>query len=311
MSKPEKSVTDEYLRIVDLEPSEWDAQLQQIESAAVKEQIEKLLRSSLTENSADSTPEDDHESQFRSELLRRKIQVIKRVGSGGMAEVFLGVDLVTGRRVAIKRPRIEFSSASFIDRFKIEYQAISRLEHPNICRVKFAGEYSYTNGESWYFVMEYVEGFPLDVFLQTREPTECVVLDLLDQIVDATVHAHLQSIVHRDLKPDNILVTDRGDIKIIDFGICEIIHSTCSLTHVEAGTHEYSPPEQLQGKVSNSSMDSYSLGMVISKIISSGNVESVLKRPTIQALEHAKFGLTHLDDSKRLTLFELKKIFSS
>ena len=153
----------------------------------------------------------------KGQRINDRYEIIKSIGEGGMANVYLAEDIILNRKVAIKVLRGDLANdEKFIRRFQREAIAASSLSHPNIVEMYDVGE---DNG-NYYIVMEYVEGKTLKQLLKKRgtlTPTE--VIDIMLQLTDGIAHAHDSYIIHRDLKPQNIMIADNGAIKITDFGI--------------------------------------------------------------------------------------------
>ncbi|QTD51640.1 bifunctional serine/threonine-protein kinase/formylglycine-generating enzyme family protein [Sulfidibacter corallicola] len=191
------------------------------------------------------------------------------LGQGSMGAVLLAFDPHLRREVAIKTINTRLSKYSkdpqnFRNRFEVESQVNSRLNHPNIVGIYDFGVHE---GDP-YLVMEYIPGRPLDLLfpVATRIPLSTRFL-LLEQIASALDHAHQQGVIHRDIKPANILITDRFEAKIVDFGLARLKDSNITTTGVFLGTPSYASPEQIvTGKVSASS-DLFALGILTYQLI--------------------------------------------
>jgi serine/threonine-protein kinase len=194
-----------------------------------------------------------------------------RLGAGGMGVVYRAHDTKLGRKVAIKLVGERLSDKPTArDRLMREARTASALNHPHICTVYEVGE---TDGHV-YIVMEYVEGVPLDQFLQQVRPTDTIVRYGL-QIADAIAHAHDRGIVHRDLKTSNVMVTPEGRVKVLDFGLAKRVHgeaqdedetlSSDSLTEAGqvVGTLHYMSPEVLRGEPADTRSDTWALGVLL------------------------------------------------
>ncbi len=204
-------------------------------------------------------------------------RVLDRVGSGGMGTVWLAEDLQLGRRVALKFLSAETArSQQALERFKQEARTASSLNHPNICTIY---EVSEANGEN-FIAMEYIEGEPLDRYLARRRPDLQELLDLAIQIADALDAAHSKGVIHRDIKPANILITTRGQVKVLDFGLAKLITdrraaeqptyagTTLASEHLTSpgmavGTTAFMSPEQARGKELDARSDLFSFGAVL------------------------------------------------
>jgi serine/threonine-protein kinase len=190
-------------------------------------------------------------------------QVTKRLGAGGVGEVFKAVDLMLKRDVAIKVLRHELASDPlFLERFRREAQLHAKLCHANVAAVHaFVHE-----GDMQLMVMEFVPGVSLDEFIRAGGPVAVPrALALFRRVLDAIDHAHACGIVHRDIKPANIMLGDTGQVKVMDFGIARALDCQDHLTrhgHV-AGTARAMAPEQIRGKPADVRSDIYSLGIVL------------------------------------------------
>ena len=203
-------------------------------------------------------------------------RIEKRLGSGGFGDVWLAVqesDLLK-RRVAIKLLKRGMDSDAVLERFELERKVLNTLNHPNIARL-FGGGVT-EDGRS-YFIMEFVEGLPLDLWCQRQDLDLQQRLLLLKQVASALAHAHDKGIVHRDIKPANVLVGADGMPKLLDFGIAKILNTELSdaqRSHQtlpgEIGplTPVYASPEQLRGEALAPSTDIYSFGALMYEILS-------------------------------------------
>ena len=202
----------------------------------------------------------------RGQKINDRYEIIKTIGEGGMANVYLANDTILERDVAIKVLRGDLSNdEKFIRRFKREALSVSNLSHPNIVEVYDVGE----EEGNYYIVMEYIDGKTLKQQLQKRGAlTLTEVLDIMSQLADGLSHAHESYIIHRDIKPQNIMIEDNGLIKITDFGIATAINSTqLTQTNSVMGSVHYLPPEQANGKGSTIKSDIYSLGILMYELL--------------------------------------------
>ncbi len=183
---------------------------------------------------------------FIGSTLNERYLIKKRIGSGGMALVYLAFDNETGNDVAIKILRDELlSDAEAVKRFITESQAYLMLSHPNIVKC-----YDIFNGENLkYIVMEYADGKTLKTLLNEKEKLSFdETISISIQILQALDHAHSNNVVHRDIKPQNIIIDKNGNLKITDFGIAQIQGSNPSaVSSLTIGTVDYSSPEQAGG----------------------------------------------------------------
>jgi serine/threonine-protein kinase len=189
--------------------------------------------------------------------------ITKRIGSGGVGEVYKAMDVMLQREVAIKVLRDELASdAVFLKRFSNEAQFLAKLSHPNVASVHaFLNE-----GGKQFMVMEYVPGISLDEFVRSGGPLPVErALTIFRKALDGIAHAHAQGIVHRDIKPANIMLADSGQVKVMDFGIARALDSQEQLTrHGQvAGTAKAMAPEQIRGAQADVRSDIYSLGIVL------------------------------------------------
>ncbi|MFC1475625.1 protein kinase [Candidatus Zixiibacteriota bacterium] len=192
-------------------------------------------------------------------------RVIRKIGSGGMSEVFLGEDTELSRKAALKFLLPHYvADERFKARFKREAQAVAALEHPNIVTIYEVGEF-----QGWpFYAMQYVDGQSLaDLIKGDRLPVYDII-DLVIQIGEGLSKAHEERITHRDIKPSNILIDPDGRAKLVDFGLATI-HGSDHLTKTGSliGTVSYMSPEQAQGKEIDCRSDLFSLGIVFYEMV--------------------------------------------
>jgi len=198
-------------------------------------------------------------------LISKRYRIIKKIASGGMADIFLGDDLKLNRKVAVKILSANYAGdRNFVARFKSEAQILARLNHPNIVQVYDWGEFN----SSYFICMEYVEGESLKEIIEKKGPLPPeTVADYAIQISSALLTAHKNNLVHRDIKPQNILVTPEGKVKVTDFGIAKSLTTDVTKTLNIIGTAHYISPEQAKGEVLDHRTDIYSLGIVLYEML--------------------------------------------
>ena len=227
--------------------------------------------------------------------LAERYRLEGRIGQGGMAVVYAGIDTVLRRRVAIKVLRPELAAdKDFVARFYTEAQHAAKLSHPNIVNIYDVGR----EGESYFIVMELVEGATLAEMIEgdTRLP-EPVAIDFAAQICSGLAYAHRQGLLHRDVKPANILVTKDDVVKISDFGIARAVTTqTMSMTQagIVMGSVFYVSPEQAQGHELHETSDLYSLGIVLYQMLT-GHLPYAGESPIAIALKHVSAPVPHVD----------------
>ncbi len=197
-------------------------------------------------------------------------EITKEIGFGGMGAVYLAkrIDEKFEQKVAIKMLRREFNIEEIRQRFKVEREIQAALVHPNIATLLDAG----TTAEGVpYLVMEYVEGLRIDKFCAENNLNLNERLKLFSKVCEAVSFAHRSLVIHRDIKPSNIIVTKKGEPKLLDFGISKLIGNdgniTKTITKLGAMTPEYASPEQIKGESVTTATDIYSLGVVLFKIL--------------------------------------------
>lgn len=193
--------------------------------------------------------------------------IIQKLGEGGMGTVYLAEDSLIQRQVAIKQlnKTTDTSDAMISDRFQQEALALARLNHPNITHL-----YSFIpNEDSYWMVMEYVTGKTLEAWIKLHgKVTAILAASIAVHILDGLDHAHRKGIIHRDLKPANVMVSEEGEIKIMDFGIARIRNSQRITRHGKSvGTLEYMAPEQIQGNEGDERTDIYAVGNIMYEML--------------------------------------------
>ena len=223
---------------------------------------------------------------MKGQKINDRYQIIKTIGEGGMANVYLAYDTILDRNVAVKVLRGDLATdEKFVRRFQREALSASSLSHPNIVEVYDVGE---DNG-LYYIVMEYIEGKHLKQLLKKRGSlTVREVVDIMLQITDGMSAAHDSYIIHRDIKPQNIMILENGLIKITDFGIAMALNATqLTQTNSVMGSVHYLPPEQACGKVATIQSDVYSMGILMFELLT-GSVPFKGDNAVEIALKHIK-----------------------
>ncbi len=231
---------------------------------------------------------------IKYKLISKRYRIIKKIASGGMADIFLGDDLKLNRKVAVKVLSSNYAGdRNFVARFKSEAQILARLNHPNIVQVYDWGEFS-----GYYFIcMEYVEGESLKEIIEKKAPlpTETIA-DYAVQISSALLTAHKNNLIHRDIKPQNIIVTPEEKVKVTDFGIAKSITTDVTKTLNIMGTAHYISPEQAKGEVLDHRTDIYSLGIVLYEMLTadvpfrgSNSIDISLKHINEKPLKPSEF----------------------
>ena len=220
---------------------------------------------------------------FIDSLFHGRYKISRKLGAGGMANVYLAEDQELGRRVAIKMLDDRHSSdAQFVERFRREAQNAAGLSHPNIVSIYDRGE---AEG-SYYIAMEYVEGRTLKELLVARGPSPIgIAIDYTRQILSALRFAHRNGIVHRDIKPHNVIVDGEGRVKVMDFGIARAGASQMTEAGSIIGTAQYLSPEQARGAPVDQTSDLYSTGIVLYELLT-GSVPFTGETPVEIAMKH-------------------------
>jgi serine/threonine protein kinase len=232
-----------------------------------------------------------------SQLLGGRYALGEMIGTGGMADVFIGDDTRLNRKVAIKVLRRDLArDPSFVARFRKEALAAGGLNHSGIVSVYDSGE----ENNSPYIVMELITGESLRQLLQKGLIPQARALEIVEGILQALEYSHKEGIVHRDIKPGNIMITDSGDIKVMDFGIARAtddIGATMTNTWNVVGTAQYLSPEQATGEMADGRSDLYSLGCLMYELLT-GRPPFTGDTPVSIAYQHVSSPITPASQAK-------------
>ena len=202
----------------------------------------------------------------KGQKINDRYQVIRSIGEGGMANVYLAYDTILDRNVAVKVLRGDLATdEKFVRRFQREAMSASALSHPNIVEMYDVGE----DDGNYFIVMEYIDGKTLKNLIKKRGAlTVAEVVDIMLQLTSAISCAHDSYIIHRDIKPQNVMILDDGRVKITDFGIA-IASNASELTQTNSvmGSVHYLPPEQANGAGATAKSDIYSLGILMFELL--------------------------------------------
>ncbi len=276
-------VKERLLAALEMEPARQAAYLEELEASdpELRHEVESLLKSHDQAgddflDSPETEPGEPETDSHHSTMIGRRIgsyQIIEGIGAGGMGEVYRAAraDEQYRKQVAIKLVRSGADSAFVIGRIKKERQILASLDHPHIARLLDGGT---TEDGVPYFVMELIEGRPIDEYCDAGNLSITQRLALFRQVCSAVQYAHQFLIVHRDIKPSNILVTAEGAPKLLDFGIAKILEEgsesrspEATQTAFAALTPGYASPEQVLGMPVTTASDVYSLGVVLYELL--------------------------------------------
>ena len=221
-----------------------------------------------------------------SEYIGNRYKIVKLIGKGGMADVYLAYDEILKREVAVKILKADMADDEMaLERFKREAGAVTKLSHPNIVDVYDVGD----DGDKHYIVMEYVKGYTLKQLIKKRGPIPVrEAVWVMRQLAGALMEAHRNNVIHRDVKSQNVLIKDDGTVKLSDFGIA-VANDAMQITHKNAvlGSVHYLAPELSRGKQATMQSDIYSLGIVFYELLT-GDVPFKGETPVQVALKHIK-----------------------
>lgn len=221
-----------------------------------------------------------------SDYIGNRYRIVKLIGKGGMADVYLAYDTILKREVAVKVLKSDMADDdTALERFKREAGAVTQLSHPNIVDVYDVGD----DGDRHYIVMEYIKGYTLKQLIKKRGPIPYKeAVWMMKQLAGALMEAHRNNVIHRDVKSQNVLIKDDGTIKLSDFGIA-LANGAMQLTRKDSvlGSVHYLAPELSKGKQASMQSDIYSLGIVFYELLT-GNVPFKADNPVQVALMHIK-----------------------
>jgi serine/threonine protein kinase len=252
------------------------------DDAPLRAEVDSLLEAHQDAGELLSQPAAEHAlgldpRRTPREWIGRRVgfyRIVEAVGRGGMSEVFRAVrdDDEYRKDVAVKVLREGYDTRSLLGRFKVEKQILATLDHPNIARLLDAGS---TEEGLPYLVMDYIAGRPIDEHCAHHRLGVAARLDLFQTLCSAVEYVHRHLMVHGDLKCSNVLVTDDGAVKLLDFGIAKLLQpaptlatADSNLTGMVALTPEYASPEQIRGGPITTASDVYSLGVVLYRLLS-------------------------------------------
>ena len=222
----------------------------------------------------------------RGDLIDNRYKIIKSIGEGGMANVYLAFDTILEREVAVKILRGDLSDdEKFIRRFQREANSASSLRHPNVVEMYDVGE----DDGKYFIVMEYVDGKTLKGLIKKRGPLNLSEsIDIMLQLTSGIACAHDSYIIHRDIKPQNVMILEDGRVKITDFGIAMALNNNeLTQTNSVMGSVHYLPPEQASGSGSTIKSDIYSLGILMFELLT-GRVPFRGENAVEIAIKHMK-----------------------
>src|SRR5580704_16510147 len=289
-------IKDKLDAVLELDPAQRAAYLDEVSAAdpELRQELDSLIAS---HEKADTDflnilplqPALSHTaSNDRDPMIGRRLgsyEIVEQIGAGGMGEVYRAyrADDQYRKQVAIKLVGGGVNSGLIVSRFRNERQILADLDHPNIARLLEGGS---TEDGHPYFLMEYIQGQPLDRYCDENKLSVSERLKLFRSICSAVQYAHQKLVVHRDIKPSNILVTKEGIPKLLDFGIAKILGPDSgalaidrTVTKFRMLTPEYASPEQWRGEAITTASDVYSLGVVLYELLTGHRPYRIADRP--------------------------------
>jgi serine/threonine-protein kinase len=247
-------------------------------------------------------------------LLGERYELGAMIGTGGMADVYLAQDVRLNRQVAIKILRSDLArDPSFVTRFNKEALSVAALNHPGIVSVYDSGKEDSPSGAMPYIVMEYVEGKTLREIVNKGERFALNrAVEIAEGILVALQYSHKNGIIHRDIKPGNIMITDNGDVKVMDFGIARALAdtgATMTSTWNIIGTAQYLSPEQATGTQADARSDLYSVGCLLYELLA-GRPPFTGDTPVAIAYQHVSAPLTPITEIQESLNPELDAFFT-
>jgi eukaryotic-like serine/threonine-protein kinase len=294
LTPAQRARVDELLdQLLDLPESVREQRLhsERVDDAAVRGEVESLLRAGRDSTGFLSAPAAPALENPSSDLVVGSQlgawHIIRLIGRGGMGDVYEAMRAEGGfeQRAAIKVLQLQATAQK--ERFEVERQILARLEHPGIARLHDGG---LTQDGRPYMVMEYVEGRPITEYCERASAGLQQRLQLFLRVCEAIAYAHRNLVIHRDLKPSNILVTDDGQVKLLDFGIAKLIdpgHVPLTVAAVAPMTLRCASPEQLGGAPITTATDVYALGLLLFELLTGAHPWMSADTPVLQALRTA------------------------
>ena len=220
-------------------------------------------------------------------IIAERYEIVSKIGTGGMADVYKAKDHKLNRFVAVKVLKPEFrEDTTFIRKFRSEAQAAAGLTHPNIVNVFDVGD----DGGVYYIVMELIDGISLKQYMEKKGVLNWKeTLHFAMQIAKGLEHAHSRGIIHRDIKPHNVMVLKNGSVKVMDFGIARVMSKSNTLTKEALGSVHYISPEQAKGGHTDNRSDIYSLAVVMYEMMT-GRPPYDGESPVAVAIQHINGG---------------------